>query len=66
MANARLGSDTTLDGGATPIAAYLARGESVPDAVSRSKEYITRALESGFSLGSGAGPLNHFWPVRDV
>jgi len=48
------------------ITAYLAKGESVQDAVSRAKEYLTQALRTSFSLGSGAGPLNHFWPVPDV
>lgn len=43
------------------IAAYLARGHDMPDAVERAKRYVTRALESGFDLGAGPGPLNHFW-----
>jgi hydroxymethylpyrimidine/phosphomethylpyrimidine kinase len=41
------------------IAAGLAKGRSVADSVATAKEYITRAIESGLSLGSGHGPVNH-------
>jgi hydroxymethylpyrimidine/phosphomethylpyrimidine kinase len=44
------------------IAARLALGDPVPDALDRAKEYVTRALRDAadWHLGSGTGPLNHF------
>jgi hydroxymethylpyrimidine/phosphomethylpyrimidine kinase len=46
------------------IAAYLAKGLPVPEAVERAKQYLTRAIETAFDLGQGHGPLNHFWPLQ--
>ena len=43
------------------IAAHLARGYSLPQAVQMSKDYVTGALTSGLNLGAGAGPLHHGW-----
>ncbi|MDW8801890.1 bifunctional hydroxymethylpyrimidine kinase/phosphomethylpyrimidine kinase [Clostridium sp. A1-XYC3] len=45
------------------IASYLAKGNSVEEAVSLSKEYITRAIENSFSIGHGVGPVGHFIEV---
>ncbi|MGH7266138.1 MAG: bifunctional hydroxymethylpyrimidine kinase/phosphomethylpyrimidine kinase [Candidatus Rokuibacteriota bacterium] len=42
------------------IAAGLARGASVPDAVSEAKRYVTEAIRAGFALGRGVGSLRHF------
>jgi hydroxymethylpyrimidine kinase/phosphomethylpyrimidine kinase len=42
------------------IAALLARGFEVPEAVARAKEYLTEALRTAPGIGHGAGPLNHF------
>lgn len=44
------------------ITAYLSRGEDLLEAVSRAKAYVTEAIRHSFPLGSGHGPLNHFWP----
>jgi len=46
---------------ASAIAAGLAKGQSVPEAVKQAKEYITLALRHGTSLriGKGHGPLHH-------
>jgi hydroxymethylpyrimidine kinase/phosphomethylpyrimidine kinase len=43
------------------IAARLAWGDPVPDAIVRAKGYVTRALHGAveWELGGGAGPLNH-------
>ncbi len=41
------------------IAANLANGMSLPDAVSCAKNYITGALSAGLNLGNGNGPLHH-------
>lgn len=42
------------------IACGLAERLSVPEAVGRAKEYITRAIGMGLDLGRGNGPLWHF------
>ena len=44
---------------ATAIAAGLAQGLDVPSAVGRAKAYVTEAIATNPSLGSGHGPLNH-------
>ena len=44
---------------ASAIASFLAQGEKMPDAVASAKEYITGAIQAGFSLGSGIGPVDH-------
>lgn len=43
------------------IAAYLARGERLRDAVEKALAYVRGAIKNSFALGSGHGPLNHFW-----
>ena len=42
------------------IAAGLARGATVPEAVAEAKRYVTEAIRQGFALGRGVGPLRHF------
>jgi len=46
------------------IAAYLARGYAMPAAVAAAKEYITGAIQNGFTLGKGIGPVDHGWRWR--
>lgn len=41
------------------IAANLARGCSLAEAVQRAKDYISGALEAMLDLGRGPGPMNH-------
>ena len=41
------------------VAARLARGETLFDAVRGAKEYVRRALEAAPGLGHGHGPLGH-------
>ncbi|MDA8244191.1 MAG: bifunctional hydroxymethylpyrimidine kinase/phosphomethylpyrimidine kinase [Elusimicrobia bacterium] len=43
------------------ITAGLALGLDVPRAVRRAKRYVTGAIKHAPGLGSGAGPLEHFW-----
>ncbi|QDK82070.1 bifunctional hydroxymethylpyrimidine kinase/phosphomethylpyrimidine kinase [Spirosoma sp. KCTC 42546] len=45
------------------IAAGLARGLSVIDAVAAAKDYVTQALQMGavYKLGHGHGPVHHFF-----
>ncbi|MGH3681195.1 MAG: bifunctional hydroxymethylpyrimidine kinase/phosphomethylpyrimidine kinase, partial [Natronosporangium sp.] len=44
------------------IAARLARGATVPQAVADAKSYVARALAggAGWQIGGGIGPLDHF------
>jgi hydroxymethylpyrimidine/phosphomethylpyrimidine kinase len=51
------GSGCTL---ASAVAAFLARGESLGEAVRLGRAFTRRAIEQAFPLGSGNGPLNHF------
>lgn len=49
------------------IAACLARGAGLKDAVRQAKHYLFKAIQSGaaYSIGKGHGPVNHFhnlWP----
>ena len=43
------------------IAANLALGASVQEAVERAKAYTTEAIRRGYRIGSGHGPLHHFY-----
>jgi len=45
---------------ASAIAASLAWGLSVEDAVANAKEYVYKAITNAFTIGHGHGPLNHF------
>jgi hydroxymethylpyrimidine/phosphomethylpyrimidine kinase len=49
---------------ASAIAAQLAKGQSVPEAVTTAKEYVTGAIAAGFALGGGVGPVDHGWALR--
>ncbi|MFF3917166.1 bifunctional hydroxymethylpyrimidine kinase/phosphomethylpyrimidine kinase [Streptomyces sp. NPDC001852] len=49
---------------ASAVASGLAKGLSVPEAVTRAKEYVTGAIAAGFSLGAGIGPVDHGWRLR--
>lgn len=59
----RIASKNTHGTGCTlssAIAAYLAKGVELKQAVQLAKGYITRAIENSFSIGKGVGPLGHF------
>lgn len=43
------------------ITAYLARGEKLESAIMHAKTYITAAIRKGFAVGSGHGPVHHFF-----
>jgi len=46
---------------ASAIAAHLARGKSVHDAVQTAKTYLTETIRHGLAIGHGQGPTNHFY-----
>jgi len=45
------------------IAANLARGLSVEQAVAAAKKYITLAIEHSLAIGKGVGPTHHFYEL---
>ncbi|MFF1275579.1 bifunctional hydroxymethylpyrimidine kinase/phosphomethylpyrimidine kinase [Streptomyces marokkonensis] len=49
---------------ASAIASHLAKGHSVPEAVTAAKDYVTGAIAAGFALGAGIGPVDHAWDLR--
>ncbi|MEK7286016.1 MAG: bifunctional hydroxymethylpyrimidine kinase/phosphomethylpyrimidine kinase [Nitrospirota bacterium] len=46
---------------ASAIAAHLAHGENLVDAVFLAKRYMTEAIRYGLEIGKGVGPVHHFW-----
>ena len=48
---------------ASAVAAGLARGMAVTEAVALAKDYVTEAIRSSFPIGQGHGPLNHFYKL---
>jgi hydroxymethylpyrimidine/phosphomethylpyrimidine kinase len=49
---------------ASAIAAHLAKGASLIEAVPAAKAYVEGAMRHGIALGKGHRPLDHFWNVR--
>jgi hydroxymethylpyrimidine/phosphomethylpyrimidine kinase len=49
---------------ASAIASHLAMGADVPSAVESAKDYVTGAIDGGFPLGAGIGPVDHGWRIR--
>ena len=43
------------------IAAHLARGRSLHEAVPLAQAYVAGAIRHAPQLGAGSGPINHFW-----
>ena len=46
---------------ASAIAANLAKGKTIPDAIEAAKHYTTEAIRHGLALGQGNGPTDHFY-----
>ena len=46
---------------ASAIAARLALGRGLREAVMLAKAYVVKAIENGFAIGKGPGPLDHFY-----
>jgi hydroxymethylpyrimidine/phosphomethylpyrimidine kinase len=51
---------------ASAIAAGLAQGRDVEDAVERARDYVRRAIASAPGFGRGHGPLDHAHPLDSV
>lgn len=45
------------------IAANLANGKDLFPAVQQAKDYLSTALKYSLSIGSGSGPVGHFFPL---
>jgi len=46
---------------ASAIAAHLAMGIGIVDAVGSAQAYVAGAIRHGLAIGHGHGPLDHFW-----
>jgi hydroxymethylpyrimidine/phosphomethylpyrimidine kinase len=46
------------------IAARLALGDDVPDAVRAAKAFVTEAIRHALTLGGGIGPVDPMWAIR--
>ena len=46
---------------ASAIAAHLAKGKPMADAIDAAKAYTTEAIRHSFTLGKGHGPTDHFY-----
>jgi hydroxymethylpyrimidine/phosphomethylpyrimidine kinase len=51
---------------ASAIAAQLAKGKALPEAVQTAKTYITEAIRHGLAIGHGRGPTSHFYFMTGV
>lgn len=49
---------------ASAIASYLANGLAMSEAVGAAKRYVSGAIQHGFPLGAGIGPVDHGWRQR--
>ena len=49
---------------ASAIAAGLAKGLPLVEAVAKAKTYVTEAIRSNLDIGSGHGPLDHFYTLE--
>ena len=45
------------------IAAYLAKGCELSQAIAEAKAYLTGAIGDGLNLGQGSGPVNHGYRI---
>lgn len=46
------------------IAANLAKGLTLEDAVEKAKDYLSGAISAMLDLGAGSGPMNHGYQIR--
>ena len=63
----RIANENTHGTGCTlssSIAAGLAKGKNLEDAVRTAKTYLEGALKDGLDLGRGRGPMNHAYDIK--
>jgi hydroxymethylpyrimidine/phosphomethylpyrimidine kinase len=46
------------------IAAHLARGAELPEAVLKGKSFVTAAIRAALEIGQGIGPVNPAWGLK--
>lgn len=46
------------------IAAYLARGEELLEAVRLGKAFVTEAIRAALAIGNGIGPVDQLWAIE--
>ena len=51
---------------ASAIAAFLAQGEPLKEAVDRAKQFITNAIRLARPIGKGHGPINHYLAAKET
>lgn len=51
---------------ASAIAALLAQGRSVPEAVEQGRDYLAGALKAAKPFGKGHGPVHHGWLLDEL
>ncbi|WP_410618310.1 bifunctional hydroxymethylpyrimidine kinase/phosphomethylpyrimidine kinase [Amycolatopsis sp. cmx-8-4] len=64
LSGPRYETENTHGGGdtlASAITSSLAKGASVPDAVTAGKRFIERCVAESYPLGAGVGPVSPFW-----
>lgn len=67
FAGDRIRSENTHGTGcafSSAIAANLALGKPLPDAIVLAKAYVTKTIERGYALGQGQGLLNHLYRLQ--
>lgn len=47
------------------IAANLAKGYGLEEAIRKAKKYLESCLKDGLDLGKGSGPMNHAFDIKD-
>lgn len=50
---------------ASAIAAFLAQGEPLKEAVCRAKQFISSAIRQARPMGKGHGPINHYCAAKE-
>jgi hydroxymethylpyrimidine/phosphomethylpyrimidine kinase len=68
LAGERLSSSNTHGTGcvlSASIAAYLARGEDLIQAVRKGKEFVTEAIRHSLAVGGGIGPVSPGWRLME-
>ncbi len=48
------------------IAAYLARGDELLEAVRKGKVFVTEAIRAALPIGGGVGPVDQLWSIRSM
>jgi len=69
LSRPRLATHNTHGTGCTlsaAIAAHLALGKPLSQAVAAARAYLQRALETAYDLGGGDGPVNHLVPYQEA